>query len=196
MPSGRCCLHFPWGRAGGKLKYLWLWGSECHPHVGDNRWLERVKWGLILQPGCGQLPGRIQGIHCKQRNVELMRVGGGDEGQVKSGRGGGGGGVLRRMSLLTHKWGLISRGGLAFYSWAERRYTAVTRPPRPDPTKDGHLESQRNWGSLELPWGANLMSHGHMFISVMIDVYHSHCLSSLRAKVIIRRQLFNTKSSS
>lgn len=47
----------------------------------------------------------------------------GDAGQVKSGD------IFKRMSLLTHKWGLISRGGVASCSGAEKRHTAVTRPP-------------------------------------------------------------------
>lgn len=84
MPSGRLCLHFPWGRTGGKLKYLWVTITATR---GQNKaWLRdqsvthtkvtidvrEGEMGVILWLGCGQLSGRIWGIHCKQRNVELI----------------------------------------------------------------------------------------------------------------------------
>lgn len=37
-------------------------------------------------------------------------------------------GFRRRMSLLTQKWRQISQGGLAFYSGAEKRRTAIACP--------------------------------------------------------------------
>lgn len=56
-------------------------------------------------------------------------------GQSKS--GGEEGGARRRMSLLTQKRGLISQGGLAFCSKADKRQPSLC--PGHEPTKEGHL---------------------------------------------------------
>lgn len=56
-------------------------------------------------------------------------------GQSKS--GGEEGDVRRRMSLLTQKRGLISQGGLAFCSKADKRQPSLC--PGHEPTKEGHL---------------------------------------------------------
>lgn len=48
--------------------------------------------------------------------------------------------------------------------------------PRSDPTKGCHLVYQRHRDSLDSSLGANLTSHGHMFISIVIDAYHPLCL--------------------
>lgn len=66
-------------------------------------------------------------------------------GQSKS--GGEEGGVHRRMSLLTQKRGLISQGGLAFCSKADKRQPSLC--PGHEPTKEGHLGYQRSTGQVK-----------------------------------------------
>lgn len=147
-------------------------------------WLQRAKRVLIPQLGRGQLSGRVGGIHHKTEECGVNL----GVGRGRWGEGAGEictsveeveeGGVLRRMSLLTHKRGLISRGGRTSYSGAERRYAAGARPQAPAHKGRSFGISEKTGAIWWLPprGGQGLMSYGHVFISIMIDAYHPHRL--------------------
>lgn len=192
--SRSCCLYFPWGRAGGKLKYLWQLqvqqskarpdlGSECHSHRGDNRWLGRVKQGVILQLGCGQLPGRIQGYSVQ---TEECRVNWG------SAVGTRGRWNLQEEEEEEEKDVLVDTEVRADFPRWSAPFTVELRggiqpslAPRPDSTKGSHLGYQRNQDSLEASPGAKL----HEPWSYVYQ-YHDRCLSSPLPLIIVCKGVY------